>query len=91
MEGVAAAQPGDGGREAALPEPGRDRIGPVDARRACQGDGDNQEGEEKLGVHGGLQGCGTLVAGTRKTLGNFTPEVFAYLLENRGHLGKIIA
>ena len=56
MEGVAAAQAGDGGSEAALPQPGSDGIRPVDARGAGQGDGDNQEGEEKLGVHGGLQG-----------------------------------
>ena len=73
VEGVAAAQPGDRRGEAALPQPGSDRIGPVDARGACQGDGHNQESEEKLGVHGGLQGVRHLVVGTGKTLGKIAP------------------
>ena len=58
VQDVAAAESGDGGDKAALPQARRNGVGPVHAGGAGQGAGNHQEGEEQLGIHGGLQGFG---------------------------------
>ena len=90
MDDVAAAQSGNGGGEAALPQPGCDRISPVDTRCAGQRDGDDQEGEVQLRVHGGLQGFGA-PSGHKEDSRQIGPTSVPSFTAEMLNAGKIIA